>query len=207
MVDKVETGFFLSFLAGMASLISPCVLPIIPLLISHSLLKKSIGNVILFSLGFFLFFAILTTLTVVFTASINYYLYYFRIGAALILIVVGIFFIFNKKFSSFSKTPKTGKGLIGSFLFGFFTCMAWSPCFGPYIFAVAVYSLSTGNIVYSAINMVLFAGGFSFTIFILALLSSKLDFQTLLKYSDWIRILSGLIIAIAGFYMLWILII
>jgi cytochrome c-type biogenesis protein len=85
--------------------------------------------------------------------------------------------------------------------------MAWSPCFGPYIFAVAVYSLSTGNIVYSAINMVLFAGGFSFTIFILALLSSKLDFQTLLKYSDWIRILSGLIIAIAGFYMLWILII
>ena len=207
MVDKVEPGFFLSFLAGMASLISPCVLPIIPLLVSHSLLERSTGNVISFSLGFFLFFAILTTLTVVFTASINYYLYYFRIGAALILIAVGILFIFNQKLFSLSKTSKTGKGLIGSFLFGLFTCMAWSPCFGPYIFAVAVYSLSTGDIVYSAINMILFAGGFSFTIFILALLSSKIDFQALLKYADWIRILSGLIIAIAGFYMLWILII
>jgi cytochrome c biogenesis protein CcdA len=206
MVDKVETSFFLSFLAGMASLISPCVLPIIPVLVSYSLLKRSIWDVILFSLGFFLFFAVLTILTVVFTASINYYLYYFRIGAGLILIAVGIFLIFNQKLLSFSKTSKIGKGLIGSFLFGLFTCMAWSPCFGPYIFAVAVYSLSTGNIFYSAVNMILFAGGFSFTIFILALLSSKIDFQALLKYTDWIRIFSGLIIAIAGFYMLWILI-
>lgn len=171
------------------------------------MLKRSNGNVIFFSLGFFLFFTILTIMTVVVTASINYYLYYFRIAAALILITVGILLMINQKVLRFSKTFKIGKGLIGSFLFGFFTCMAWSPCFGPYIFAVAVYSLSTGNIIYSVINMVLFAGGFSFTLFILSLLSSKIDFQTLFKYSEQIRILSGLIITISGFYMLWILII
>jgi len=85
---------------------------------------------------------------------------------------------------------------------GFLTCLAWSPCFGPYVVAVATYSASTGNIGYSIINMAIFAGGFSLTILMMAFLMSKIDFKAILKYSDWIRIISGVIIALAGLYML-----
>ena len=203
----METGFLLSFLAGMASIISPCVLPLIPIVVGFSLLKRKNTEIVAFGLGFFLLFAIITILTAIFTAAINYYLLYFRIAAALILVIIGILFIVNKRLfnistPSISNIPDSQKGIVGSFLMGFLTCLAWSPCFGPYVVAVATYSASTGNIGYSIINMAIFAGGFSLTILLMAFLMSKIDFKAILKYSDWIRIISGVIIAFAGLYML-----
>ena len=203
----METGFLLSFLAGMASILSPCVLPLIPIVVGFSLLKRKNTEIVAFGLGFFLLFAIITILTAIFTAAINYYLLYFRIAAALILVIIGVLFIVNKRLfnisaPSISSTPDSEKGIVGSFLMGFLTCLAWSPCFGPYVVAVATYSASTGDITYSIINMAIFAGGFSLTILIMAFLMSKIDFKAILKYSDWIRIISGAIIAFAGLYIL-----
>ncbi|WP_286243006.1 cytochrome c biogenesis CcdA family protein [Methanobacterium ferruginis] len=202
----METGYLLSFLAGIASIISPCVLPLIPVVVGFSILKRTNWEVVAFSLGFFLLFAVITTLTAIFTAAINYYLLYFRIAAALILVVIGIVFIVNKKLfnisTTLSKRTESKKGILGSFLMGFLTCLAWAPCFGPYVVAVATYSASTGDINYSIINMALFAGGFSLTILIMAFLMSKIDFKAIIKYSDWIRIISGVIITLAGLYML-----
>lgn len=203
---KMETSYLLSFLAGMASIISPCVLPLIPVVVGFSILKRTNTEIFAFSLGFFLLFAVITTLTAIFTVAINHYLLYFRIAAALILVVIGILFIANKKLFNIPTTPSTvtesHKGILGSFSMGFLTCLAWAPCFGPYVVAVATYSASTGDINYSIINMTLFAGGFSLTILILAFLMSKIDFKAIIKYSDWIRIISGVIIALAGLYML-----
>lgn len=206
----METGFLLSFLAGMASIISPCVLPLIPVVVGFSILKRTNKEIVAFGLGFFLLFAIITTLTAIFTVAIDHYLLYFRIAAALILVIIGVLFIVDKRLfnistpttSTISTTPDSQKGIVGSFLMGFLTCLAWSPCFGPYVVAVATYSASTGNIGYSIINMAIFAGGFSLTILIMAFLMSKIDFKAILKYSDWIRIISGVIIALAGLYML-----
>lgn len=205
----METGFLLSFLAGMASILSPCVLPLIPIVVGFSLLKRKNTEIVAFGLGFFLLFALITILTAIFTAAINYYLLYFRIAAALILVIIGILFIANKNLFNIStpsisnsNTPNSQKGIVGSFLMGFLTCLAWSPCFGPYVVAVVTYSASTGDITYSIINMAIFAGGFSLTILIMAFLMSKIDFKAILKYSDWIRIISGAIIAFAGLYIL-----
>lgn len=203
----METGYLLSFLAGIASILSPCVLPLIPVVVGFSLLKRKNTEIVAFGLGFFLLFAIITILTAIFTAAINYYLLYFRIAAALILVIIGVLFIVNKRLfnisaPSISNTPDSQKGIVGSFLMGFLTCLAWSPCFGPYMVAVATYSASTGNIGYSIINMAIFAGGFSLTILLMAFLMSKIDFKAILKYSDWIRVISGVIIAFAGLYML-----
>ena len=203
----METGFLISFLAGMASIISPCVLPLIPIVVGFSLLKRKNTEIVAFGLGFFLLFAIITIFTAIFTAAINYYLLYFRIAAALILVIIGVLFIVNKRLfnisaPSISNTSDSQKGIVGSFLMGFLTCLAWSPCFGPYVVAVATYSASTGDITYSIINMAIFAGGFSLTILIMAFLMSRIDFKAIIKYSDWVRIISGSIIALAGMYML-----
>lgn len=203
----METSYVLSFLAGIASIISPCVLPLIPIIVGFSILKRTTLEIISFNLGFFIFFAIVTILTAIFTAAINYHLLYFRITAALILVVIGILFIATKNIFNISKTSifstsDSRKGILGSFLMGFLTCLAWSPCFGPYVVAIATYSASTGDIGFSVVNMIIFAGGFSLTIFIMAFLMSKIRLDFIIEYSDWIRIVSGVIIAFAGLYML-----
>lgn len=103
---------------------------------------------------------------------------------------------------NFSYKTKYDDGLLGSFFMGFIGCLAWSPCFGPYIVAIATYSVSAGNIWFSLINMLFFTIGFSLTILLFALLASKIDLSKVIEYSDGIRIFSGMIILIAGIYML-----
>lgn len=194
--------FLVSFLAGLAAVLSPCVLPLIPVVVGHSLLKRNTGETISFVGGFFLVFTIITILTVLFTAAINQYLFYFRITSSLFLIALGVFFIFSPNVFQITYTSPYRNQILGSFIMGFVTCMAWSPCFGPYIVAVAAYSASTGNLFYSAINMLLFTAGFSLTILVLAFTLSRINLERLMRYTSSVKILSGIIIIIAGFYML-----
>ena len=197
----MNVGFLVSFSAGAVSVLSPCVLPLIPLVMAYSL-KKELSEVTSFILGFFLVFVVITILTVIFTAAVSYYLFYFRIAAASIIVGIGIFFIINKNILKFSYTPKHSNKNLGSFTVGFLTCLAWSPCYGPYIAAIAAYSAFTGNIMYTIINVALFALGFSFALVVIGIFSSKLRLERVLKHSGEIRILSGVIICAAGFYLL-----
>ncbi|MGF7119392.1 cytochrome c biogenesis CcdA family protein [Methanobacterium oryzae] len=202
----MDIGPLISFFAGVASVLSPCVLPLIPIVIAYSILNRKTSEIISFISGFFLLFTLIIILTIIFTAAINYYLYYFRILAAIIIILVGIFFILNKNaFNSQYKPFKHENKLVESFLMGFLTSLAWSPCYGSYLIALIAYSASTGDIIYSTINLVLFTAGFSLTIFLIALGASKVNLNKLINYSEWIRIISGVIILIAGIYMLYIL--
>ncbi|WP_414468242.1 cytochrome c biogenesis CcdA family protein [Methanobacterium sp. ACI-7] len=193
----------LSFFAGVASVSSPCVLPLIPLVIGYSILEKKLSQTILFTLGFFSVFTIIILLTALFTAAINAYIYYFRIIAAVVIILIGIYFILGKNAFNFSFKPMVhGNKNINSFLMGFLTSLAWSPCYGAYLISVIAYSASSGDIVYSILNLILFSAGFSFTIFVLGLISSKMNLEIISKYSKYISIVSGAIILIAGIYML-----
>lgn len=199
----MDISFIFSFLAGVASVLSPCVIPLIPIVIGYSLLEKKTSEIILFVIGFFLVFTVIIILTAIFTAAINYYLYYFRLFAALIIIIIGSLFILNKNLFNFSYKPiKHGNKSIESFLMGFLTSLAWSPCYGSYLIALIAYSASSGNFIYSSLNLVLFTIGFSLTIFIMAFLTSKINTDKLIKYSTHIRLISGAIIAFAGIYML-----
>ncbi len=192
-----------SFLAGIASVLSPCVLPLIPIVIGYSLMERKKSQIVSFGIGFFMVFTVIIVLTAIFTAAINAYLYYFRILAALIIILIGIYFIFNKKFTGFSFKPvKHGKGILPSFLMGILTSLAWSPCYGSYLIAIIAYSASSGNVIYGTLNLILFAAGFSLTIFAVALGASKINMDAMIKYYDYIRIISGAIILLAGLYML-----
>ena len=200
-------GPLISFFAGVASVISPCALPLIPLIVGYSLLEKKLSQIVSFSTGFFLVFTIIIVLTALFTAAVNYYLHYFRSIAAIIIMLIGIYFILNKKTFSFSYKPIIHENKdIQSFLMSFLTSLAWSPCYSSYLIAIIAYSASSGNIIYSTLNLILFTAGFSFTIFIIVLITFKINLDILIKYSRYIMIVSGVIILAAGMYMFLLLI-
>ncbi len=193
-----------SFLAGIASVLSPCVLPVIPLVIGYTLVERKKTEILAFVMGLFLIFTITIVLTMVFTAAINYYLHYFRIIASLILIALGIMIIANKNIFKLSVTPDSNRrGVIGSFMWGLLTSLAWAPCYGSYLIALITFSISTGNIFYSALNLLLYTAGFSISIFVLGILISSVNIEKLAGKADLIRKISGILIAGAGIYMIW----
>lgn len=195
-------GYLASLTAGVLSVVSPCVIPLIPIVVGHSLLNRDYKEILFFTAGFFLVFVILTILTGMFTLAIAHYLLYFRVLAAVLIIFMGIIFLLNKNMFKFSYNFKNKNKRFESLIAGILTCIAWSPCYGPYIIAVAAYSASTGNWFYSVLNMIIYASGFSFTIFILALLTSRINLGGLMKHYDTLRMVSGAMIIIAGIYLL-----
>ena len=65
------------------------------------------------------------------------------------------------------------------------------------------FSISTGNAVYSALNLLLYTAGFSVSIFILGILVSSVNIEKLAGKADLIRKISGILITGAGIYMIW----
>lgn len=198
----------ISFFAGVASVLSPCVLPIIPLVIGYTLPQRKTTEILAFVLGLFSIFALTILLTIIFTAAIQFYLNYFRIIAAIILIVLGILIILDKNLfnSSFSyKSDK--KGILGSFSWGLITSVAWAPCYGSYLIALITFSVSSGNMLYSAINLISYTAGFAVSIFVFGLIISRINLERLIGHSIKIKQISGLLIFSAGLYMLWLVLI
>lgn len=115
---------------------------------------------------------------------------------------MGLALLFKKNILNFKFKTNYKYEVSGSFFAGLLTSLAWSPCYGPYIVAVAAFSASSGNWIYSVFNMTLFALGFSMALLIVAIITSKISLEFFVKYSDKIRIISGIIIIMAGIYLL-----
>jgi len=207
-----------SFLAGLASILSPCILAIMPMFIAYFLVKKKKIEIISFILGLFSIFLFFIILTMAFTAAINQYLHYIRIIASLILITLGTAILLNKNilninsnynFDSKSKNKynknKSSLSLFkSSYTVGLLTSIAWAPCYGPYLISLISFSVSTGDILYSGVNLLIYTLGFGLSLFLIGFLISSINIQKLINKADLINKTSGILIIIGGIYLLWI---
>ena len=236
----MEILLLFSFLAGVGSILSPCILPIIPVLVGHFLEKKKKIEIISFILGLFSIFILFIILTMIFTAAINYYLFYIRIIASLILIILGISILLNKnilniknsnytldldsknkdnknnennkdnKDNENNKDNKDNKNknilkiIKSSYILGSLTSLAWAPCYGAYLISLISFSVSTQNIFYSGVNLLIYTLGFGLSLFIIGFLISTINIQKLINNADLINKISGILIIIGGIYLLWI---
>jgi cytochrome c-type biogenesis protein len=193
----------LSFLAGIASVLSPCVLPVVPIVVAYSLLERKKSEVVSFTLGLFLVFFLTIILSMVFTAAITHYLHWVRIIASLILIILGSILILNLNLVNFNlKVDSNHNSLIKSFLMGLVTSLAWAPCYGSYLLSLMTVTISGGNVVYTGLNLLLYTLGFALTIFMIGFIVSEINLEKLNKWSNKINKICGLIILLAGVYML-----
>jgi len=209
-----------SFLAGVASILSPCILPIIPVLIGYFLAKKKKIEIISFILGLFSIFLLFVILTMLFTVAINQYLYYIRIIASLVLITLGTSIILNKNILNINSTYNFGsngknedkynenkstlKLAKSSYIIGILTSLAWAPCYGTYLISLISFSVSTGDTFYSGVNLLLYTLGFGLSLFVIGFLISTINIQKLINKADLINKVSGILIIIGGIYLLWI---
>ncbi len=128
----------LALLAGLATILSPCILPILPILVGRALQSHRHGPLALV-LGLSLSFA-LTGILLGFSAQFLVPLSsLLRQGAIVLLFLLGISAAFPKlgywAFSRFSKVkaqPASQKpGLWGEFWIGTQLGLVWVPCAGP----------------------------------------------------------------------------
>jgi cytochrome c-type biogenesis protein len=190
----MPAGLVFSYAAGALSTLSPCVLPLLPIILFGVLEQNKWGPVALV-LGLSTSFAAIGTLVALVGFSIGIDPVLLRGGAAILLAGLGIVLLvpmLQAKLAVAAGPVATGaqslidrlrpSGLGGQFVLGALLGAVWSPCSGP-TFGAAIGLAAQGKTAFdAALIMVAFAFGAATPILALAYGSR----QAILARRDWL---------------------
>ncbi|ACT47026.1 cytochrome c biogenesis CcdA family protein [Methylotenera mobilis] len=188
-----ELGTYgLSFIAGILSTLSPCVLPLVPILIGSAVMAHRLGPFAL-AAGLALSFTVVGVLIASVGAAIGLDQEVLRNIGAMLLLVFGVVLLstgLQAKFAvATSSLSGTGQsllsrvstdGLIGQFSIGLLLGLVWSPCVGPTLGATITLASQGQNLGHAAVVMAIFGLGASTPLVILSLLSR----QSIMKFRN-----------------------
>ena len=182
----MTAGFALAFLAGVLSVLSPCVLPILPIVLGGAAAEHRFGPAALaggLAISFVvigLFFA-----TVGFSLGIDSGA--LRGAAALLMVVIGAVLVLpplqarvaaaaapigqwsDARFGGISR-----RGLGGQFALGMVLGAVWSPCVGPTLGAASTLAAEGRDLGQVAATMLLFGLGAALPLLVLGTMSRDL---------------------------------
>ena len=170
-MDFSAGTYGLGYLAGLLSTLSPCVLPLVPILIATAAAAHVLGPYAL-ALGLMLSFSLIGIFLATLGASLGLDQDIFRTAAAVILIGFGIVLLSPKLQERFA-TATSGMsaagdsvlaklnldGLGGQFVVGLVLGIIWSPCVGPTLGAATTLASQGSNLAQIALLMMIFALG------------------------------------------------
>ena len=193
----------ISFFTGVISILSPCILPVIPIFVAFSLKTKSKSEIVSFTLGLLSVFLVIVLLTGFFTSIVYSYIFYIRIFSAVLLLAIGILMLVDYSFSFSIKLPKESDGIVGSFILGFITSISWAPCYSAYLISLITLLVSSSDGLYAVFNILLYCLGFGLMLFVLSLLISKINLEKLIGKTRYIPKIFAVLIIIGAVYLFW----
>lgn len=191
----------ISFFTGVISILSPCILPVIPIFVAFGLKSRSAAEILSFIFGFGSVFLAVIILTGFFTSFVYGYLFYIRILCAVILLIMGIMMFFDCSLSFRTFLPKKSDGIVGSFLLGLVTSLSWAPCYSGYLISLIALLVSSGGGFYALFNLVLYCTGFALALFVLSLFISRIDLERMVLKAAYIPKIFAVLIIIAAAYL------
>jgi len=182
----VEFGVYgLSFVAGILSTLSPCVLPLIPILVGSALTAHRMGPFAL-ALGLALSFTVVGLFLATVGNEIGLDQTLFRNVAAILLILFGLVLLSGRlqQLFAIATSGMSGAGqpllerissdtLKGQLLLGLVLCVVWSPCVGPTLGATITLASQGENLGHAAVVMAIFGVGAGFPLIVLGTLSHQ----------------------------------
>ena len=208
----------LGYLAGLLTLINPCVLPVLPIVLATALQAGRTGPVVL-AAGMSLSFVLVGMAVSVFGRALGIDEQTIAQAGALLMVVFGVVLLVPRFAESFA-TATAGMsaradagldeidrtGIKGQFLGGLLLGAVWVPCVGPTLGGAIALASSGENLLWAAMTMLSFALGIS-TIIVLLAYGAQNAIQS---RRDWMRSISskarpamGIIFILVGLALLF----
>ena len=208
--------YLFTFIEGIASFISPCVLPMLPIYISYFIgednkkVSKAVINSIGFVLGFTIIFIVLSILASRFGGIISNNIKYVKILFGIIIILLGLNYMEILKIKFLNKTKGINKkvkdlNFFKALIFGMLFSISWTPCIGTFLASALLLIAKNQDMVKGILLMLIYSVGLGIPFIISAVLLEKLKevFNFIKKHYDIIKKISGVILIIMGIYMIF----
>ena len=209
--------YFWAFLAGILTLINPCVLPLLPVVIAGALQSHRLGPVMI-ALGLTVSFTFVGVLVTAFGHLIGLDELLINRIAAVIMILFGIILLMTRAQEKLSnvvaplassanaKIDSTDSRDLGSqFFIGVLLGAVWSPCVGPTLGGAIGLAASGSGLLQATFTMLFFGLGVSVVLLSLSygtreMLTKRKD--RLMKWMPWAKPIMGVVMIIVGIGLL-----
>lgn len=206
--------YFISFLEGIITFISPCLLPMLPIYVSYfaggeeSTKGKTIKNALGFVTGFTAVFVLMGALAGTIGSFLKEYQTAVNIVSGLVVIFFGLNYLGVFKLNIFkgAKNPLAGRqlGFFSSALFGIIFSIGWTPCVGAFLGSALILASQQGQTLTGIIMLLCYSLGLGIPFVASAVLIDKLKsaFTFIKKNYKIINIVCGGLLIAVGIFMM-----
>ena len=213
--------FFLAFIYGLLSFLTPCILPLIPAYISfitglsmkelsdekntRANLPKIILDTTFFVIGFSAVFIVLGATATVIGKFLSINQSYMRVIGGILIIFFGVYITGIFRIGVFEQEKKfhlkvKPSGLVGSFLVGVVFAVGWSPCVGPILGSILTIAASKNTLNQGILLLCAYSAGLAVPFYLTSIAVNVFlrVFRKINKYQQVISIVSGILLIIVG---------
>lgn len=178
--------YFIAFLEGIITFISPCLLPMLPIYISYFAGQSHENNkytAVINALGFVLGFTVVFVLLGAFAGSIGSFLIKYNtivnVIGGIIIILFGLNFmdVLNIPFLNTNRQMNldhSHPGFFSAMLFGIVFSIGWTPCVGAFLGSALMMAASSGDTLKGILMLLSFSLGLGIPFVVSALLIDRM---------------------------------
>ncbi len=191
--------------AGLASVLSPCVLPVVPVLVAGAEQKDRMRPLLLV-IGLSLTFMAMGAVSSLFGALLIGKTRTIELAGAAIIMLMGILVMFDlsffKRLYRLSNIRPSGEGRLGGLVIGMALGLVWVPCIGPFLSSILAMVGTTGQLASGVILLAFYSLGLAIPMLIVAYSSHLLQRKLagIMRHEAVLRYVSGGVLVLFGLY-------
>lgn len=205
--------YVISFLEGVVTFISPCLLPMLPIYISYFAgggersVKKTLSGALGFVTGFTIVFVALGALAGTLGSLLKEYQTAVNVVSGLIVIFFGLNFLGVFKLNLFKgsnhKVNTKNMGFFSAMLFGIIFSVSWTPCVGAFLGSALMLASQQGHVGEGVVMLLVYSLGLGIPFVLSAVLIDYLKsaFNWIKKHYKVINIVCGVLLILVGVLM------
>jgi len=212
-----EINILISFVAGLLSFFSPCVLALVPAYVFYiggtglveDNRKNTLTHILLFTLGFSLVFIFLGTGISLLGSFVAQYREWFnRIAGCIIIIfglqLFGILRIYWMYTDKHFYPQRISLPTLRSFLLGIFFGLGWTPCVGPILGSILLYVSTIGVAWYGGLLLFFYTLGLAIPLILTGLGGNYVLYflRRIQRRGNWVEQVTGLLLIVLGIFLL-----
>jgi cytochrome c-type biogenesis protein len=205
MLDLGLTNIALAIGAGLASVLSPCVLPVVPVIVAGAERDDRLRPLIVV-LGLTITFMAMGAVSSLFGALLVGRTRTIEIVGALVILAMGLIMLFDlnvfKRLYRLSNIQVKGTGRIGGLILGMALGVVWVPCIGPLLSSILAMVGTGGQLGRGIVLLGFYSLGLAIPMLALAYSSHLVQakIKGLARHENVLRYVSGGILVAFGAY-------